>query len=48
MNVLVHVYITVLVFFYFFILLIRFWDDIFGESADTSSDAISMSSSGSA
>ena len=35
MHVLVHVYITTLIFFYFFILIIRFWDDIFGESADT-------------
>ena len=35
MHVLVHVYISTLIFFYFFILIIRFWDDIFGESADT-------------
>lgn len=36
MHVLVHIYMATLVFFYFFILLIRFWDDIFGESGDVS------------
>ena len=36
MHILVHVYMVTLIFFYFFILLIRFWDDIFGESGDVS------------
>ena len=36
MNPLVHIYISLLIVAYFFILLIRFWDDIFGESADIS------------
>jgi hypothetical protein len=34
MHVLVHIYITFLIFFYCFIVVIRYWDDYFGESAD--------------
>ena len=36
MHILVHIYMVTLIFFYFFIVLIRFWDDIFGESGDVS------------
>lgn len=36
MHVLVHIYMVFLVCFYFFILLIRYWDDLFADSADVS------------
>ena len=36
MHILVHIYIVFLIFAYGFIVLIRYWDDIFGESADVS------------
>ena len=38
MHILVHIYMCFLIFFYFFIVIIRFWDEIFGESATTSGD----------
>jgi hypothetical protein len=36
MHILVHIYAAFMIFFYIFIVIIRFWDDFFGESADTS------------